>query len=77
MRVDHGLQQTGKNFNVLYAVAAYSLFIIVLQIISKSILFYWQSIYKEGAEVDKKQHQERILLKEYQSKLKGDLIPDT
>ena len=57
--------------------AAYSLFIIVLQIISKSILFYWQNIYKEGAEVDKKQHQERILLKEYQSKLKGDLIPDT
>ena len=49
----------------------------MLQIISKSILFYWQSIYKEGAEVDKKQHQEMILLKEYQSKLKGDLIPDT
>lgn len=54
-----------------------SLFIILLQIISKSILFYWQSIYEEGAEVDKKKLQERILLKEYQSKLKGDLIPET
>ena len=40
-----------------------SLFIILLQIISKSILFYWQSIYEEGAEVDKKKTPGKDIIK--------------
>lgn len=47
MRVDHGLQQTGKNFNLLYAVAAYRYSLLCCKSSQKVFYFIGRAFIKK------------------------------